>query len=115
MWPRVVELMLGVWLTISPFVFRHPSGDFVLWMNDLGCGTLVIAFSCLSYWEPTKHARFATLAVSLWLMVGAYFAAVHPAAPALQNEFLTGMLLAMFAIIPNEASRPPRSWREFVR
>lgn len=115
MWPRVVELMLGAWLAISPFIFRHPPGDLFLWVNDLGCAALVIAFSCLAFWEPARHARFATIAVALWLLLSAYVAAGHPAAPALQNELLVGLLLAMFAIIPNEASQPPRSWREFVR
>jgi hypothetical protein len=48
------------------------------------------------------------------MMASAYFSAGHPAAPALQNELLTGLLLAMFAIIPNDAARPPCSWREFT-
>jgi hypothetical protein len=70
--------------------------------------------SCLAFWEPARHARFGTLAVSFWLLASAYLAAGHPAAPALQNELLTGLLLAMFAIIPNDAARPPCSWREFT-
>jgi hypothetical protein len=106
--------MLGVWLTISPFVFRHSADEKFVWVNDLACGSLVIACSCLAFWEPARHARFGTLAVSLWLLASAYLAAGHPAAPALQNELLTGLLLAMFAIIPNDAALPPRSWREFT-
>jgi hypothetical protein len=107
--------MLGVWLMISPFVFRHAAGDTFLWVNDLGCGLLVIVLSCLAFWGPARHARLATVGVALWLVARAYVAAGHPAAPALQNELLVGLLLAMFAIIPNEAGEPPRSWRPFAR
>jgi hypothetical protein len=31
----------------------------------------------------------------------------------LQNDLLTGLLLLMLAIVPNEASLPPQAWREF--
>lgn len=30
--------------------------------------------------------------------------------PSLQNYILIGLLLLMFALIPNHASRPPRWW-----
>lgn len=115
MWPRVVELMLGVWLAISPFIFRHAPEDLFLWVNDLSCGLLVITCSCLSFWEPARHARFTTLVAALWLVSSAYVSGGHPAPPASQNELLVGLLLAMFAIIPNEAGEPPRSWRRFVQ
>lgn len=39
----------------------------------------------------------------------------HPTPPALQNDIIVGWLLLMFAIIPNEANIPPRSWRKFSR
>lgn len=27
MWARVVEVMLGCWLAVSPFVFRHSADE----------------------------------------------------------------------------------------
>lgn len=114
MWPRVVELMLGVWLAASPFFFlEEPLGGFAA-ANALACSFLVIVASCLSYWEPTRHARALTAAVALWMTARAYVVASFPASPMVQNEFLVGLLLLMFAIVPNDSAQPPRSWRPHV-
>ena len=115
MWPRVVELMLGVWLAASPFFIPQPTSGHFSMINAFVCATIVVIASCLAYWEPTRHARAITAVVALWLVGRAYLAAPHPASPWLQNEFLIGLLLLMFAVIPNEASKPPRSWRSYVR
>jgi hypothetical protein len=54
-----------------------------------------------------------TLPLSLWLIGFAYLTSPHPAPPALQNDLLVGLLLMMFAIVPNEAAAPPPAWRDF--
>jgi hypothetical protein len=115
MWARVVELMLGCWLAASPFVFRHPAGEPALWANDLACGLAVVVLSLLFFWEPARHAHFGTGAVGLWLVAFAFLTSAPPAPPALQNDLLVGLLLLMHAIVPNEASLPPRSWRPYLR
>ena len=115
MWSRVVEIMLGCWLLISPFIFQHESGQVALWANDLGCGTAVILFALFSYWHPTRHAHVATMAVALWLIGFAYWHGFGSAPPASQNHVILGMLLGMFAVIPNEATRPaPAAWEESI-
>jgi hypothetical protein len=113
MWARVVEVMLGCWLAISPFIFRHSVDERWLWVNDLGSAFAVVMFSLLSFWRPLRHAHWGIAVVGLWLMGFGYFASPHPLPAALQNDLLVGLLLVMFAIIPNEASLPPRRWREF--
>ena len=114
MWPRNIELMLGIWLWISPFVFAYAPEVRDPWVNAYLSGFLVVLFSCLAYWEPARYARFGTLLVGLWLTGNAYLGAPYPAPGALQNEFLTGILLAMFAIIPDDCAAPPRPWRPWV-
>jgi hypothetical protein len=105
--------MLGCWLAVSPFVFRHAAAERWLWANDFACACAVVALALLSYWPPLRHAHLALGGVALWLMGFGYFAAPHPLAPALQNDLLIGLLLALFAFIPNEANLPPPAWREF--
>jgi hypothetical protein len=48
------------------------------------------------------------MAVGLWLMGWGY---ASGAAPAFQNDLIVGLVLVMLAVIPNEATQPPRSWR----
>jgi hypothetical protein len=111
MWPRVIEGMLGCWLLVTPFVFRGTTAIDDYTTSALVSGAIVIVMALLSFWEPTRLARFVTLGVSLWLALHGYFAAERPGPPAAQNEIMIGLTLLLFAIIPNEASQPPRVWR----
>jgi hypothetical protein len=113
MWARVVEVMLGCWLALSPFIFRHAADQPALWFNDLFCSLAVLTFALLSFWHPLRQAHLAICGVALWLIGFGVLASPHPAPPALQNHILVGLLLLMCAIVPNEASLPPRPWRDF--
>jgi len=112
MWARTVEFMLGCWLIISPFIFRHSAEQSSLWFNDMSCGSAVVVISLLSFAPRLRYAHLATAAVSLWLILFGYFYQAYPAPPPLQNDILIGLLLMMLAIIPNEATLPPPSWRD---
>ena len=111
MWPRQIEFMLGCWLMLSPFIFRHPSDALWLWVTDLSCGAAVLFLSLLSYARGYRYVHLATIGICLWLVLFGYFHQAYPTSPALQNDMLLGLLLMMLAIIPNEATLPPPSWR----
>lgn len=113
MWARVVEVMLGCWLAVSPFVFRHSPEDRIVWFNDFLSAMIVIVLALVSFWRPLRYAHVANLAVALWLIAFGFLASPPPTPPALQNNVAVGFLLLMFAIIPNEANRPPVPWRDF--
>lgn len=111
MWARTVEFMLGCWLIISPFIFRLPADQTSLWLNDMSCGFAVVVISLLSYAPRLRYLHLATAGAALWLALFGYFYQPYPTPPSLQNDILVGLLLMMFAIIPNEATLPPPSWR----
>ena len=115
MWPRVIEGMLGAWLLLTPFVFRGTEalGDFVV--SSMVTGLVIGIASLFSFWEPTRHARFLTLAASLWLSLHGYFGAERPGPPAAQNELVLGLTLLLFALMPNEVNEVPRPWRRSRR
>ena len=112
MWPRVIELMLGCWLVVSPFVFRGTPELERYMFSLVGSGAVVVIASLLSFWPPAASARFLTLLTSLWLTGHGYFAAVRPGPPAAQNEIMIGLLLLVFAILPNDTNRPPADWHD---
>jgi hypothetical protein len=105
--------MLGCWLALSPFIFRHAAEQRVLWFTNLGCGAAVVITALLSCWPPCRRAHLALSGVGLWLVGFGYLTSPYPALPTLQNDILVAVLLLMFAMIPAEASLPPRSWRDY--
>ena len=111
MWARTVEFMLGCWLMLSPFIFRHPADHSALWANDMACGAAVIVISLVSHGSLSRYLHLATAGVALWLFFFGYFYRPYPTPPPLQNDILAGLLLLIFAVIPNQAALPPRSWR----
>lgn len=112
MWPRVVELMLGAWLIISPLVFRGTADLPAYTVSLVASGAAVIIASLLCFWPPAAAARIVTLLAALWLAGHGYFSAPRPGPPAAQNEITVGLLLLVFGIIPNDTNRPPAPWRQ---
>lgn len=109
MWARVVEVMLGCWLAVSPFVFRHSADDRMLWASDLLSAFVVVVLALVSFWSPMRFAHLAIVVVGFWL-IALGFLAPYPTAPAFQNDIVVGLLLLIFAIVPNEANQPPTPW-----
>ena len=114
MWARHMELSLGLWLALSPMIFSHAEDRVWMWLHDFGVALVIVVLSLLAHWPPLRRAHLALLAVSAWLVGAGWWlsrgAGIHPD-PAYQNWILVGLLLAMFAIVPGEASRPPQKWR----
>jgi hypothetical protein len=112
MWARTVEVMLGVWLAASPFIFRHAPDELPFWWNDFGSAFLIITISLLSFGTRTRRAHLLNILVALWLLGFGYFGSGDPPPPAAQNEMVVGLILLMLAIIPSQATLPPKGWRE---
>ena len=119
MWARTAEVMFGCWLAMSPFIFGHLPEPQAWWINDFACGSLMISFGVLSFWHPTRHAHLLQIAVGCWMLGFAYYqrfwvvSGQEHAPAALQNLAAVGFILLMFAILPNDATRPPPSWEQF--
>ena len=115
MWPRVVEITLGLWLMSSPFIFQHGPHSRFLWSNDLTSGFCVAALAILSFWRPLCHIHLGIVVIGVWLIGFGLVSASAHSTPASQNHIVLGLLLLMFAIIPNRASLPPARWLEVLR
>ncbi|MFN7147530.1 MAG: SPW repeat protein, partial [Myxococcota bacterium] len=107
MWGRVVEVMLGGWLAMSPFVFHHAPDARALWTTDVLAATAIVTLALLSFQRHLRRAHLGQLLVAAWLVVVGWLGAPAPAA---QNHLVVGLLLAMLAIVPSHASRPSPSW-----
>jgi hypothetical protein len=105
-WARVVEVTLGCWLAVSPFIFQY-GGATALWIVNFVAAFAVVVFAVLSWWEPTRHAHLANALVASALIAYGRFAVGAEPDPAHQNFIMIGLLLLMFSIVPNWASAPP--------
>src|SRR5688500_9400700 len=102
MWARLIEMMLGIWLLLSPFIFRNTERADEFRIVDACTGIVVVVLSLLSFWHPLRLSHLATGAVAVCLILSAYFTSARPGPPAAQNEIVIGLLLLMLCIVPNE-------------
>ncbi len=114
MWARVVEVMISIWLALSPFIFHHPSEETFLWTNDFVCASLIALFALLSFWRPLQKIHLATLVVAFWLWSLGYSNFPEKASIASQNSVVICLLLLMLAIIPSHSEEPSSSWKKFM-
>jgi hypothetical protein len=115
MWARVIEIMMAVWLSFSPFLFGHFPANQPLWMSDLLCAGAIILLSAVSFYDPLRRAHMFNILIAGWLIVFGYGHGGYPADAGYQNTILTGLTLLLMAIIPNHANQPPRDWERLYR
>jgi hypothetical protein len=98
---------------MSPFIFHRATDAWQLWANDLAAGLATVVLALASYWRPMRHAHLVIFLIAGWLVVFGRFYVSPPLPPALQNDILVGLCLMLFAIVPNNASKPPESWQRW--
>lgn len=111
MWARVMEFALGCWVLCSPFIFRAEHRGAMISLVDFACGAMIISFALLSYLERTRYAHLGTLVLSLGMIIVPRVMLAPEVPPAGENFMMIGLLLLMFAMVPNQASRPPQAWQ----
>ena len=111
MWARIVELVLAGWLAASPMVQSHPVGARA---NSLACAAVVAACAIASFSPRMRCAHLASLLVAAWLTGSGWWSAQASPEPFAQNWIVVGLVLAMVAIVPSEALKPPLSWRRWL-
>jgi len=107
----VVEAMLACWLAISPMVFAVPVARRGVWLLDLAAAGAVLVLSLASFAPRLRRVHLGILLAGAVLCVSGRLAGSPPPAFA-QNHIVTGLLLAMCALLPVRTNEPPDAWRE---
>ncbi len=111
MWPRVVEVMLGLWLVLGPLLFRLEPSSLALIVNHLVYGTAVVVAALIAI--RVRFLRVVTIAIGLWLIGYGYAAGGYPPAPGYLNLIVIGVLVCALGLIPTDCLVPTHSWREY--
>ena len=98
--PRWVNLIVGLWLIVSAFVWPHNTVQLV---NALlvGTGCAVAAV----YATRTPHFRYVNVGLGLWLYASGWFVPVAQTA-TLNNHAIVSAIMVLIALVPNRSERP---------
>jgi hypothetical protein len=99
-WPRWAEMALALWLAVGAFLLPGSSD----WGRTLGviAGVAIIACSAGSLLPACNKLHLANIAIVLGLVGYLLVASPRPATPDVQNLVFTALVLANFAVVPNE-------------
>jgi len=107
MWARDLEIGLAAWLAVGAFVFDAPAAL----VRELAVAAIVLALALASYARRTRRAHLGSLGIAAWLIGEGWWTGSAVTAPLAQSHLVVGLVLAMLAVVPSEASRPPTAWR----
>lgn len=114
MWARVVEFMLGVWLSVSWIIFGYKD-DTIFIAHDLTCFFLISCFSLLSYLKKLRHLHLFNFLIAFWLAGWSYYLYRSQFESLAQNYMTLAWFFFLLSIVPSHASSPPYRWVKFKK
>jgi hypothetical protein len=95
--PSAINVIVGVWLAVSPLVLDYRTGDPVF--NDIACG---LAIAVLAYLRAARAARtpllsWANVALGAWLFTAGLVLDADPMVAV--NESISGGLVFVLALM----------------
>jgi hypothetical protein len=108
MWARLINIVLGVWLMLAPWVLRYDLA--VARTNDIWVGILVALAALVALaWPP---ARWANTALGAWLIIAPFALGYAAWDAAALNSVIVGALVLAVSLIPSlpgVVQRAPRA------
>jgi hypothetical protein len=96
--PRIVNVIIGVWLFISAFVWPHTQQQ----MNNTWiCGALCVVFALIAMAVP--WVRYLNTLLAIWLFISAWaLPAGHPG--TVWNNVLCSIAIFIVSLVPSVPS-----------
>jgi hypothetical protein len=95
MLPRIVNLLLGMWLFLSAFLWEHDDPQY---LNAFTSG-LVLGILGLAAGERRPLVRLITGQIGLWLMASTFLLPTEAATRV--NHLLVGALVLIVSVLPS--------------
>lgn len=96
-WKDAVNLLLGLWLVVSPWALNFTSHQTATW-NAWGVGAVITLAALAALFAFQKWEEWVNAALAAWLIVSPYILAFGTQANATWNQILVGVLVGVLAI-----------------
>lgn len=107
-WTSGVNLALGLWLIVAPFVLGYSALFGPLW-NEIICGVIIAVLASIRLASPA-HAEWASwinAGTGVWLIIAPFL--FEPwAVSSMWNEVIVGAVVAILAAASGAAARRAR-------
>ena len=118
MWPRIVNIAVGVWLMATPAVLGYSGVSDAAATNDRIVGPLIVSAAIAAIWPEIRPVRWLNVVLGAWLLVGVPGLALLVDWPveAIVSSVLAGAVVVTMARIEGGIdSRFGGGWRSLWR
>lgn len=96
-WQDPVNLVLGVWLAVSPWALSHQTEMTPTW-NAVIVGALIAALALFEFFKLMAWEEWASVALGAWLVVSPWILGFVGLTAAQWNAVLVGAAVAVLAL-----------------
>lgn len=114
MWPRIVNIVVGVWLMAAPAVFGYSGTSPGAEASDRIVGPLIVSHAIAAIWPEIRPLRWVNAALGGWLLVGVPVTALFvlwPVEAVVSSAVCGAIAIAMARIEGDIDSRFGGGWR----
>ena len=94
MWPRLINIAVGVWLMAAPAALKYDgrAAD-----HDRIVGPLIASIACISIWEATRALRGVNVVIGAWMLLAPWLLS-FPTTPT-WHTMVCGAAVVGFALV----------------
>lgn len=96
-WQDWVNLILGVWLFITPFIGMEMVSSAAAW-NGYIFGVLVVALSIWALVQPRAWEEWINLVIGVWLILAPFVLGFTTETTAMWNHIVVGVVIGVDAL-----------------
>jgi hypothetical protein len=96
-WNDASNLVLGVWLAISPWVLSYASHTAAAW-NAHAVGVIVAVAAIAALISFQKWEEWVNTALGAWLVISPFILGFTALAPAFWAQLVTGILIGLLGL-----------------
>lgn len=96
-WQDAGNLLLGVWLFISPWALNYAAGMPVSAWNAVIVGAAIVAFAAVAMYVPRVWEEGINIAFGAWMIASPWMLGFVSERNVMMNAVITGILVAALA------------------
>ena len=95
-WQDWLNLLIGIWLFISPWVIGFATTDYHASWNAWILGVAIVVFSAIAVSMPKAWEEVINILLGIWMVISSWVLGVATRA-AETNAVIVGLLVILFA------------------
>ncbi len=94
LWRDAINLVLGIWLIVSPFALIYAAQTTPAW-NAYAVGIVVAVLSAAALWQFQKWEEWLSAVLGAWLIVSPWILAFGVGHVATWNQVIVGIVVGI--------------------